>query len=433
MRKILILFFLFGFAFLMCSRKDEKYEEVEITDQTEHAHLYKEYIHEHTREEKHNRTKHMGETHEHAGEHENKKEKFYYCPMHPGYKSDKPGKCPICGMDLVPAEEEEISEKENMIHISPKRQQALGVKFEEARKIELRKKIRAVSDIEFDERNVYKVSLKYSGWIEKLYANFEGKFVRKGEKLFEIYSPEVVSAQEEFISALGVSKMISPEAIEKAKLRLLWWDIPEEVIDDIARTRKLKKLVPVISKYTGFIVKKNVFEGEFVEAGKTLFEIADLSTVWLMCHVYESDIPFLKVGDKVNVHISYTTEDFVGRVDYIYPELDKNTRTLKVRIFLPNRDFHLKPGMFGEAEITVPLGKKLVVSESSVINTGKRKVVFVDAGDGYFEVREIETGVMADGYIEIKKGLNEGERVVSSANFLVDSEAKLKEAIEHMH
>lgn len=376
------------------------------------------------------------------GKDTNKKHKTYYCPMHPTYKSDRPGQCPICGMNLVLSEEEEKKEEipkkiETLIRISPERQQILGVKFSEVKKMNMTKEIRTVARFTYNEKKIFIVSLKFSGWIEKLYADFTGKFVRNGDILFEIYSPEVVSAEEEYISILRtIENNMLPgqieEALKAARRRLLWWDIPESVINEIERTKTPMRTIPIKSPTSGFVIEKDVFKGKFVEAGMQIFKIADISEIWALCDIYESEAPFIKIGTPAILRTSYTDKVFHGKVGFVYPYLENQTRTIKIRLDISNKNFELKPDMFGEVSINVPLGLRLAIPDDSVLDTGLRKIVFVDAGDGYIEPREIETGVRIPGYLEVKSGLSEGEKVVTSANFLVDSESKIKEALKSM-
>lgn len=359
-----------------------------------------------------------------------KRHKTYYCPMHPEYKSDKPGSCPICGMDLIELEEKKI---QSAIHISPEKQQMIGVKFSEVRKIDLIKEIRTVAKFEYNEKNIFIYSLKFSGWIEKLYANFTGKYVRKDETLFEIYSPDVVSAQEEYLSVLRLAENKTgdfEEILQKAKRRLLWWSIPEDVVKEIEKTKEPKRAIPMKSPWSGFIIEKNIFEGKFVEAGENIFKIADISEIWAICDIYESDIQFIKIGTPVLITTSYSNKRFYGKVSFIYPSIDPQTRTVRIRVDISNKDFEVKAEMFGEAYIRVHLGQRLAIPESAVLDTGTKKIVFVDLGNGYIEPKEIETGERASGYIEVKNGLEELERVAESANFLINSESKLQEALK---
>jgi len=330
------------------------------------------------------------------------------------------------------------------VQISPERQQLIGVRFGTVAKRTLQKVIRTVGRIDYDEKRIGIVSPKIGGWIEELLVDFTGRFVRKGEPLLTIYSPELVSTQEEYLLALKAkqdwSKSPFPEVTEggnllaeSARRRLKLWDISDAQIKTLEESREPTKTLTLYSPFTGYVIEKMVNKGQFVDAGMALFKIADLSVVWLIADIYEYELSAIRLGQQAAIQMAYYPgETFTGKAIYIYPYLDPQTRTAKVRYEFPNPRGKLKPEMFTNLEITVRLGDKLAVPEDAVIDTGLRKVVVIDRGSGYFEPREVKLGVKAGDVFEVLDGLQAGERVVTSANFLIDSESKLKEAIGGM-
>jgi Cu(I)/Ag(I) efflux system membrane fusion protein len=330
------------------------------------------------------------------------------------------------------------------VRISPERQQLIGVKTGAVQKRALDKVIRTVGRIEYDEKRIGTVSPKIGGWIEELFVDFTGRFVRKGEPLLAIYSPELVSTQEEYLLALSAQKEWSrspfPEVsdggnrlAESARRRLKLWDITDAQIRALEQSGQPQKTLILYSPFSGFVSEKMVNKGMYVDAGMALYKIVDLAVVWLIADIYEYELPSIRLGQKAAVQLAYYPgERFTGKAVYIYPYLDPQTRTAKVRFEFPNPQGKLKPEMFADVEIGLRLGERLAIAESAVIDTGVRKVAIIDKGSGYFEPREVRLGVKADGFFEVLDGLTAGERVVTSANFLIDSESKLKEAIGGM-
>jgi Cu(I)/Ag(I) efflux system membrane fusion protein len=330
------------------------------------------------------------------------------------------------------------------VQISPERQQLIGVRFGTVEKRTLQKVIRTVGRIDYDEKRIGIVSPKIGGWIEELYVDFTGRFVRKGEPLLTIYSPELVATQEEYLLALKAKQDWAKSPFsevaeggnllaESARRRLKLWDISDAQIQALEQSREPKKTLTLYSPFTGHVLEKMVSQGQFVDAGMALFKIADLSVVWLIADIYESELSAIRVGQPAAIQMSYYPgETFTGKAIYIFPYMDAQTRTAKVRYEFANPHGKLKPEMFANVEITVRLGEKLAVPEGAVIDTGVRKVVIVDRGSGYFEPREVRLGTKAGEVFEVLDGLKAGERVVTSANFLIDSESKLKEAVGGM-
>ena len=330
------------------------------------------------------------------------------------------------------------------VQISPERQQLIGVKIGAVEMKPLEKVIRTVGRIDYDEKRIVTVSLKVGGWIEDLYVDFTGKFVKKGEPLLTIYSPELVSTQEEYLLALKAKKSLTkssfPEVAasgetlaESARRRLKLWDITDEEIQSLEESGKAKKTLTLYAPFTGFVLEKSVYKGMNVMPGTTLYKLADLSVVWLYADIYEYELPFIRLGQEASIQLSYIPGGtFRGRAIYIYPSLNPETRTAKVMFEFQNPHERLKPEMYANVEIRVGLGRKLVVPDGAIIDTGVRQVAIVDKGNGYFEPREVKVGSKVEGYYEVIKGLKAGEKVVTSATFLVDSESNLKEAVGGM-
>jgi len=330
------------------------------------------------------------------------------------------------------------------VQISPERQQLIGVKIGTVKMRLLEKVIRTVGRVDYDEKRIVTVSPKIGGWIEDLYVDFTGRFVSRGEPLLTIYSPELVSTQEEYLIALRAKKDLAkssfPEVAgsgnslaESAKRRLKLWDISDDQIKALEESGQVKKTLVLHSPFSGFVLEKAAYKGMNVMPGIALYKLADLSVVWLIADIYEYEIPFIRLGQQASIQFSYLPgEIFTGKAIYISPLLDPNTRTAKVRFEFSNLHGKLKPEMFANVEMKIQVGQKLAVPEEAVIDTGLRQIAIVDKGSGYFEPREIKVGAKVENYYEVIKGLKAGERVVTSANFLIDSESKLKEALGGM-
>jgi len=369
---------------------------------------------------------------------------YYKDPMHPWYTSDKPGKAPDCGMDLVPVYEGESDVKG--IKIDPVTVQNIGVKTEEITKRMLTKVIRTVGKVDYDERKVYSVNTKIMGWVEKLEVDYTGKLVRKGEPLMELYSPELVSTQEEYLQALQYRKRLQQSSLEEARggsdelvqstrRRLLYWDIPETEIKALEERGAPKKTMTIYSPVDGIVVDKMVLKGQNVMAGMDLYKIADLSTVWVLADIYQYELPWVKLGQEVEIELSYLPgKTFRGTITYIYPYLSMETKTAKVRIEVKNTpDFAFKPDMFATVKINSPVALNTVaVPDQAIIRSGERNIVVIALGGGYFDPRDVELGVTADGYVQVLDGVREGEEIVTSSQFLIDSESNLKAAISQM-
>jgi Cu(I)/Ag(I) efflux system membrane fusion protein len=327
------------------------------------------------------------------------------------------------------------------VHIPPERQQLIGVRLGTAAPRNLDKTIRTVGRVDYDEKRIGTVSPKVGGWIEELYADFTGRFVKKGDPLLTIYSPELVSTQEEYLLALRAreswERSSFPEVsesgsllVDSARRRLKLWDITERQIRALEERGEVQKTLTLFSPFSGVVVEKTVNRGMYVMPGAALFKVADLSVVWLIADIYEYELPHIRLGQQASVELPYfPSEAFTGKAIYIYPYLDPQTRTARVRFEFPNPRGRLKPEMFADVVIRVALGTRLSIPESAVIDTGARKLAILARGEGYFEPREVKLGVKSDDYVEVVSGLVSGDPIVVSANFLIDSETRLKEAI----
>ena len=326
------------------------------------------------------------------------------------------------------------------VRLNVTKQQLIGVATSKVDYVSLEKTIRTVGKVAYDETRITDVNLKVGGWIEKLFVNYTGQLVEKGQPLLTLYSPDLVTTQEEYLLAVRTREKIKnsrlPDAVqgadalvEASRRRLLLWDITEEQIRKLARTGKPKTYLSIESPATGFVIQKTAVEKMYVKPGMTLYRIADISRVWIEADIYEYEMPFVKVGQQATVVLPYDSgRTLKGRITFIYPFLDPKTRTVKVRLTFPNPGLTLKPEMFANVEIRVEAGKKLAVPASAVLPTGLRQLVFVDKGQGLFVPREVKLGPKLDDYYVVLEGLSAGEKVVTSANFLLDSESRLMAA-----
>jgi RND family efflux transporter MFP subunit len=381
-----------------------------------------------------------------AGSHEEESggdHQYYTCGMHPWVVQPRPGQCPICGMDLVPLDPAKFS---GQVTIDPVVSQNIGVRVEKVSEGSEGGSIRTVGTVTYDETLLGDVNLKVSGWIEKLYVDYLGAPVKRGQALFSVYSPELYAAQAEYLLAQKASKGISKtpgsttlnlagELLEPARTKLNLFDVGSGQIKALEKRGKPFKNMTISSPQSGVVIEKNVFEGMKVTPGTTAFRIADLKRLWVMATVYEYQSRDIKVGQTAKMTLTYLPgETFEGKVVYIYPFLEEHTRQIKVRLEFENSDQKLKPGMYATVMFEgTTADKRVLVSRSAVIDTGQRQVAFVAKGQGKFEPRPVHMGAETeDGKVEILDGLKPGELVVVSGQFLIDSEARMREALAKM-
>jgi multidrug efflux pump subunit AcrA (membrane-fusion protein) len=363
-----------------------------------------------------------------------KKIKYWVAPMDPTYIADQPGKSPM-GMDLVPVYEEDAPKASgDAVLIDPTVVQNMGVRLSKAKIGPIFRHVRTLGEIEVAEDEVSVVNLRYSGWIEKIRVDETGAEVKKGQTLFEIYSPEVVAAQDELLLALRNEGPEGPR-VKAAKTRLRNWDVPTFVVNGAIKDGEARRTIPVIAPRAGFVLHKNVVEGARVNAGKDLYRIGNLRSIWVRTEVYEHDAVWVKKGQKAWMELSFAGgRQVVGEVSYVYPTMNTKSRTLTVRLEFPNPGLELKPGMF--ATVLIETRRKddaLIVPTEAILHSGARQVVFVSTGIGRFEPRDIDTGVVGDRHLtEVVGGLTAGEDIVVSGQFLLDSESQLQEAINKL-
>lgn len=418
------------------------------------------------------------------------KKRQFQCPMHPTIVQDHPGDCPICGMKLVPMEGGEAggapaspaerkiafyrspmdpkqtsptARKDEMgmdyvavyqdeldgsgpvdglatVKIDPERQQLIGLKTVEASVGPIGGSLRTSGRVAVDETRVHHLNVKFSGFTEHVHADFVGRFVRKGEPLFSIYSPELLAAEEEYILALNTRTALAgakglvgngEDLVTAARRKLELWDVPADDIARIERTRQAERTLTIRSPASGVVVKKDVVPGMKVEAGGMPYEIVDLSSIWVLADVYETELRNVKVGAPATLELkSMPGKPYQGRVAFIDPYLDPKTRTAKVRIAFANPGGSIKPEMFGEVVLKTAPRKAVRVPADAVINSGTRSVVFAALGDGKFQPREVRLGATDGNVVEVLEGLAAGEKIVTRANFLVDSESRLKASLQ---
>lgn len=328
--------------------------------------------------------------------------------------------------------------------ISPERLQSIGVKFEPAVRRPLDRTIRTVGRVEVDERQLARVTIKLEGWIDRLYVNSTGESVKRGQVLFTLYSPELLATQEEYLIALRSSRTLGksefPEVstgakalLEASRRRLLLWDIDESHILDLERTGQVLTTLPIHAPRTGTVINKMAVAGMQTKPGEELYTIADLSRIWIIGDIYEYELPLIAIGQTASVSLSYAQDvPLQARIGFIYPTVDPQTRTAKVRFELANPGERLKPGMYTNLELKIPLGMRLAVRKDAILESGERQIVFIHLGGGRLEWRKARTGLRSGDWVEILEGVREGEHVVTSANFLIDSESQLKSAVGGM-
>lgn len=327
------------------------------------------------------------------------------------------------------------------VQLSPERLQSIGVKFGKVERKPIQDEIRVTGNVAIDERRVAYVQTRFAGHIESVFADATYQYVRKGQPLFTIHSPELIAAEREYLVAKQNANQLSKSTVagvaagtrsllESSKERLMQWDVPETEIARLESTGEAVEALQITSPVSGYIIERNALPNLTVQQETRLYTIADLSTVWVLAQVFQNDLGRIKAGMPAAVTVdAYARKTFRGRVDFIYPEVDMTTRTAKVRLVIANENLLLKPGMFVNATFQIPMGTQLMIPASGALQSGTRQVVFVDHGVGNLEPREVQLGPMVNDQYVVLKGLKEGERIVTSANFLVDSESQLQAAL----
>jgi RND family efflux transporter MFP subunit len=365
---------------------------------------------------------------------------LYTCGMHPAVIQDHPGNCPICGMKLTPIKGGAggAAGTSSAIAVDAATQQNMNLRTAEVQRGPLRKTIRTVGTIEYNETALAEVTTRFKGWVEKLNVDATGQLVHRGDPLFEVYSPELYAAEVEFLQTVtnkfkNFKSVIAQYRTAVRNLKNL--GVQDAQIAEIETNRVALNSLTIAAPISGFVIEKNIVQGQMVDAGIRLYRIADLGIVWVIAQVYEQDLPFVKLGQEAIVKVaSLPDREFRGRVTFVYPTVDEKTRTAKVRLEFENPGYFLKPGMFVSAQIHAELAESAVlVPDSAVLRSGARNTVFIALEGGKFEARQVTLGVEAENnFCEVINGLTAGERVVTSGQFLLDSESQLREAIEKM-
>ena len=407
---------------------------------------------------------------------------LWTCGMHPNVISEEPGQCPICGMNLTPikrtvgeedtgteheadteheaateeAAQEGITEQDSSMAMIPSRDasividpvtiQNIGVQTTPVQERPLTRSIRTVGHLDYNEELLSRINIKYPGWIERLYVNETGQQVSAGDPLLDIYSPEMVAAQEEYLLAYQNHKNLegsefetiskgAKSLLDASRRRLLYWDVTEAQIKALEERGAITRTLTIYAPSKGIVVERMAEMGMRVTPGTDLYRMADLSSIWVFAHVYDADAPWLSPGLNAEMELPYNPgKVYRGTIDYIYPYLDRASRDIKIRLVFPNRDLELKPQMYANIRLSARSERPvLVIPGDAVIRSGERNVVFVALDGGKFEPREVTLGMEGrDGYVQAMSGVSAGEQVVTSAQFLIDSESRLQEAIQKM-
>ncbi len=330
------------------------------------------------------------------------------------------------------------------VSLTPDQQQMIDVRYTEVRRMDMKRTLRTVGVVQMDEEKIARVHVKVAGWIDKVYLDYVGKLVTKGQPLFTLYSPDMVSTEQEYLIARKGQEYLSkaPYAdvvsgsdslLRATRDRLQLWDITDAQISKLEETGKVERTMTLYSPTSGFVVTRSAYQQTYVTPETDLYEISDLSTVWVSVDIYEYEAPFVHIGQAATMQLSYFPgKTYSGRVAYVYPMLDPKSRTIKVRMEFPNPKYTLKPDMYADVQLTIDYGTQIVVPSEAVLNSGTRQVVFIAKPGGYFEPRDIKVGDQFDGKFAVLAGLKVGEKIVASGNFLIDSESRLGDAMQGM-
>lgn len=378
----------------------------------------------------------------------------YVCPMHPQIVQDRPGQCPICGMDLV--KEDEVNQEDHSDHdlgstdistvkLSPSQQVLANVQTERVKTMQFQGEKTFNGYVKINESKFAHISTAVSGKIVKMFISFEGEMVRKGQKVLEIYSPELVSTQKEYLLALDNYNQVKVSgnrlAIEQAQSlvtssreRLLLWEMTYGQIDDLEKSGNVKTTTILYSKYSGIITKKYVHVGHWAMAGEDIYDVADLSSVWVIANVYEADMQYIKNGQTAEIYsAAYPNEVMRAKINFINPVFNPESRTLEVRIDVSNKDLKLKPDMYLKVKVNTYVSQSIGVPKNAVIRTGEHNYVYIEKEKGVYEPKEVNIGFEQDGYYAVTSGLTEGDLVVTSGGFLIDSESQIQKGFTSGH
>jgi len=367
---------------------------------------------------------------------------YWTCTMHPQVRMDGPGACPICGMDLIKKIEDikepaagNDSDMVNMVTLTGKKQVLANVSTVMVSREKLNREISVYSYLDFAEQSRKIISARFNGRIEKLYVNQTGQYVKIGQPLFEIYSPDLVQAQNDFLIALnGLQQIDNSSLVAAAKIKLELFGMTTSQIKQIEETRKIQNILTYYAPISGTVIEKKVQEGMYVNEGTSIFEIAELSTLWNISEINEKDLAFVRLGSTVKLSLkAYPQEEFTGKVTFIYPVVNSKTRTVKIRSEFSNKGGKLKPQMYGETLFSTSAGEGLLVPAEAIIFSGKRTVVWVKALDGMFEGRDVKIGNKYGYKYQVLEGLEENEEVAATGGFLIDSESQLKSGMPSGH
>jgi len=365
---------------------------------------------------------------------------YWTCTMHPQVHKDGPGACPICGMDLIKkvVDDKQVDsnakDMEGMITLSTDKQVLANISTIKVKKENLKKELTAYSYLDFVEQNRKTIPAKFNGRIEKLFVDKTGDYIKKGQPLFEIYSPDLVQAQNDYLITLSNNRNQNSSLIEASNKKLELFGLTSNQIEDLKNSSKINLTLTYYSPVSGTVIEKKVQEGMYVNEGTAIYEVAELSTLWNIVEVNETDLSTVKVGSKVKLKLkAYPGDEFTGRVTFIYPVVNPQTRTVKIRSEFSSQNNRLKPQMYGETVFSVDAGIGLLIPADAVIFSGNRNVVWVKTSDGMFEARNVQLGQKFGDKYQVLSGINEGDEIASSGGFLIDSESQLKTGMPTGH
>jgi membrane fusion protein, copper/silver efflux system len=355
---------------------------------------------------------------------------YWTCSMHPSVHAHEPGKCPICSMDLTPVTK--ADEQTGVVTLDEARQKAIGVRTEKVMKGPMTLDIRAVGKLTYDETRLSDVVLKVGGYVSSLRITATGQAVKKGDTLFQLYSPDLFAAQQDFLLARSSREALGgagkgDELVRGAETRLRLLGLTDGQIQAVAKSGTPIEKIPFASPASGYVIEKNVVEGAAIKEGDRVFRIAALDRVWVEADVFEADLARIAKGQAATISLSYVPDrTFEGKVTFVYPYLDPNARTGRVRIELPNTGLELKPDMYANVSFHVAVGEAVQIPTSAIMYTGPRRIVIVDLGGGRLAPREVKVGAQSGDRVEVISGLNDGESVVTAGNFLVAAESRIR-------